>query len=62
MLENRDPLALTRIDRFAALVREFLPTMRRLTPHLSEDELRDAASRMAEYRIADEDGFPRGTR
>ncbi len=62
MLERRDPLALTTLDRHAALMREFLSTMRRLTPHLNEDELRVAATRMAEYRLADDDISHRGTR
>jgi hydroxymethylpyrimidine/phosphomethylpyrimidine kinase len=52
---NKDyPLAQPRAEQFDALVRELLPKVRLLSPHLSEVEALRAAARMAEYRLDDE--------
>ena len=41
-------------DEFDALVRELIPKIRELLPHLSDVEVLCAAARMAEYRLSDE--------
>jgi len=43
-----------RTERFTALVIELLPAIRELRPRLNEDQLLEAARRMAEYRLIDE--------
>lgn len=53
--ENDHPLAQPRAEQFDALVRELLPKVKLLSPHLSEVEALRAAARMAEYRLSDED-------
>ena len=53
--EKADPLAQPRAEQFDALVRELLPKVRQLSPHLSEMEALRAATRMAEYRLNDEE-------
>jgi hypothetical protein len=50
----RSPMAQPRAEQFDALVRELLPKIRQLSPHLSEIEALRAAARMAEYRLDDE--------
>jgi hypothetical protein len=50
----RYPTAQPRAEQFDALVRELLPKIRQLSPHLSEIEALRAAARMAEYRLDDE--------
>jgi hypothetical protein len=50
----RYPMAQPRAEQFDALVRELLPKIRQLSPHLSEIEALRAAARMAEYRLDDE--------
>lgn len=60
--ENDNPLAQPRAEQFDALVRELLPKVRLLSPHLSEVEALRAAARMAEYRLSDEDSVIWGWR
>ena len=43
-----------RSERFTALIIELLPAIRELRPRLNEDQLMEAARRMAEYRLIDE--------
>ena len=50
-----DPAAHGREVRFAELVRELLPVMRRTAPHLSERALLEAVERIAAHRLADEE-------
>ena len=50
-----DPLAKARAERFRALVAELMPKIRRVSPTLSDAQLRSAAELMAEYRLADEE-------
>lgn len=49
-----DPLAQPRAEQFDTLVRELLPKIRLLSPHLSDIEALRGAARMAEYRLDDE--------
>ena len=49
------PLAQPRAEQFDTMVRELTPIIRKLSPELSELEVLRAASRMAEYRLRDED-------
>lgn len=49
----------SRADRFSALVKELMPKIRSLSPHLTDAELRAAAERMAQYRL--DDGYTGGT-
>jgi hypothetical protein len=53
--EKYQPHAQPRAEQFDALVRELLPKVRQLSPHLSEMEALRAATRMAEYRLNDEE-------
>jgi hypothetical protein len=46
-----------RAERFTALVIELMPAIRELRPRLSEEQLVEAARRMAEYRLIDEGLF-----
>jgi hypothetical protein len=46
-----------RAERFTALLIELLPAIRELRPRLTEDQLVEAARRMAEYRLIDEGLF-----
>ena len=48
------PVAQPRAEQFDALVRELLPKILLLSPHLSGIEALRAAARMAEYRLDDE--------
>ena len=50
-----DPLTDARADRFRSLVEELMPKIRRVSPNLTEEQLRAAAELMAEYRLADEE-------
>lgn len=52
--DDESPLAQPRAEQFDALVRELVPKIRRLSPHLSDLEVLRAAARMAEYRLDDE--------
>ena len=49
-----DRMRNARAERFTALVIELLPAIRELRPRLSDDQLLEAARRMAEYRLIDE--------
>jgi hypothetical protein len=49
-----DPMAQPRAEQFDALVKELLPKIRLLSPHLTDLEVLRAAARMAEYRLNDE--------
>ena len=53
--EQDEPNAQPRAEQFDALVRELLPKVRLLSPHLSDVEAIRAATRMAEYRLNDEE-------
>jgi hypothetical protein len=55
MHEAFDPLTSVRAERYRALVEELMPKIRRVSPELSEELLRAAAERMAQYRLADEE-------
>jgi hypothetical protein len=55
MPEDYDPLTDVRADRFRALVAELMPKIRRVSPDLTDDQVRAAAELMARYRLADED-------
>ncbi len=48
-------LAQPRAEQFDKMVRELVPTIRRLSPHLTELQVLRAATRMAEYRLRDDD-------
>lgn len=60
--DDRNPLAQPRAEQFDALVRELYPKIRQLSPHLSPVEALRAATRMAEYRMDDEDTLMWGGR
>ena len=60
--DNDQPHAQPRAEQFDALVRELLPKVRLLSPHLSEVEALRAAARMAEYRLNDEETIVWGWR
>ena len=60
--DNDHPLAQPRAEEFDALVRELLPKIRQISPHLSEVEAMRAAARMAEYRMKDEETLVWGWR
>ncbi len=49
-----DRMRNARAERFTALVIELLPAIRELRPRLNDDQLLEAARRMAEYRLIDE--------
>jgi hypothetical protein len=53
--ETLDALGRVRPARFHVLVSELLPKIRRLSPELSDEALTEAAERMAEYRLTDEE-------
>jgi hypothetical protein len=55
MHEAFDPLTADRAERFRALVAELMPKIRRVSPTLTEAQLRSAAELMAEYRLADDE-------
>jgi hypothetical protein len=60
--DRYEPHAQPRAEQFDALVRELLPKVRLLSPHLSEVEALRAASLMAEYRLKDEETIVWGWR
>lgn len=60
--EKYQPHAQPRAEQFDALVRELLPKVRLLSPHLSDVEALRAATRMAEYRLNDEESVVWGWR
>jgi hypothetical protein len=49
------PLTDVRAERYRALVDELMPKIRRVTPNLTDEQLRAAAELMAQYRLADEE-------
>ena len=49
-----DRMRNARAERFTALVIELLPAIRELRPRLNDEQLLEAARRMAEYRLIDE--------
>jgi hypothetical protein len=55
MHEAFDPLTEARAERFRALVAELMPKIRRVSPTLTEAQLRSAAELMAQYRLADDE-------
>jgi hypothetical protein len=55
MNEAFDPLTDVRAERYRALVAELMPKIRRVTPNLTDEQLRAAAELMAQYRLADEE-------
>ena len=55
MHEALDPLTEVRAERFRALVAELMPKIRRVSPELTEAQLRAAAELMAQYRLADDE-------
>ncbi len=50
-----DPVARSRAERWAELIGELLPAMRRRAPHLEEPALLEAVERIAAHRLADEE-------
>jgi hypothetical protein len=54
MSDSHGRMRNVRAERFTALVIELLPAIRELRPRLNEDQLMEAARRMAEYRLIDE--------
>ena len=50
-----DSLSESRAERIKQMVGNLLPRIRPLSGHLSEDELLEAATYMAIYRVADEE-------
>ncbi|MDB4880001.1 MAG: hypothetical protein JWL60_1447 [Gemmatimonadetes bacterium] len=51
-LPSEDPAtAQPRLEEFDALVKELLPSVRELLPHLSDIEALRTTARMAEYRL-----------
>lgn len=55
MPEAFEALDDSRAERFRTLVEELIPKIQRVSPELSEVQLRSAARLMAEYRLADEE-------
>jgi hypothetical protein len=55
MHDASNHLAKARGERFHAMVAELIPKIRRVSPTLTEAQLRSAAELMAEYRLADEE-------
>jgi hypothetical protein len=55
MHEASDPVTEVTAERFRALVAELMPKIRRVSPTLTEAQLRAAAELMAEYRLADDE-------
>jgi hypothetical protein len=55
MHEAFDPLTEVRAARYRALVEELMPKIRRVSPDLTDAQLRKAAELMAQYRLADEE-------
>jgi hypothetical protein len=55
MPEAPDSLTEVRAARFRALVAELMPKIRRVSPTLTDAQLRSAAELMAQYRLADDE-------
>ena len=55
MHEAFEPLDEARAARFRALVAELIPKIRRVSPTLTDAQVRSAAELMAEYRLADDE-------
>jgi hypothetical protein len=55
MHEAPDPLTEVRAERYRSLVAELTPKIRRVSPELTDAQLRAAAELMAQYRLADEE-------
>jgi hypothetical protein len=53
--EDADTVSQARAERIARMIENLLPRIRPLSGHLSEEELLEAASYMAVYRLADEE-------
>jgi hypothetical protein len=53
MTTTLEALAAARVERFAVLLREMTPKVRRLAPHISEEEPIEIASKLVEHRFAD---------
>lgn len=53
MSHSEDSLSEARAARIAQMIDSLLPRIRPLSGHLSEDELLEAVSYMAVYRVAD---------
>ena len=60
--DDKNPLAQPRAEQFDALVQELYPKIRQFSPHLSPVEALRAATRMAQYRMDDEDTLMWGGR
>jgi hypothetical protein len=54
-------LAQPRAEQFDALVRELIPKIRLLQPHLTNVGVLRAAARMAEYRLYEDEGLVWGS-
>jgi hypothetical protein len=59
--DDDHPLAQPRAEEFDALVRELIPKIRQLQPHLSNVGVLRAAARMAEYRLYEDEGLVWGS-
>jgi hypothetical protein len=57
MDHDPDPRAPAKARRFDALVQDLIPKIRLLEPTLTDQEVLEAANRMAIYRLEDEDGL-----
>ena len=55
MHEALGALTEVRAERYRALVAELMPKIRRVSPDLTDEQLRAAAELMAQYRLADEE-------
>ena len=55
MQESSDAVSKVRAERFRALVAELMPKIRRVSPTLTDAQLRSAAELMAQYRLADDE-------
>jgi hypothetical protein len=60
MTDQKDSDAEARATRFAELVQELQDKLRSLSLGQSEEQLMEAAVRMAAYRLRDEEGPPSG--
>jgi hypothetical protein len=58
MTTIHEALAEARVERFAVLLRETMPKIRRLAPHISEEELIEITSKLVEDRLTDADSDP----
>jgi hypothetical protein len=56
MTTSLEALAAARVERFAVLLREMMPKVRRLAPQISEEELIEITAKLVENRLADDAG------